>query len=547
MEYATLSNYQGLPVLGAWMPSASAPLFSPAEWAQAVGQFRQPLHILQHPASQTVGVALDGHVLPGQWAAEGQLHWLASLPALYPEWLGDRAFLLQHRLRFPYLAGAMANGLTTVKMVLAMAHAGMMGFFGAAGLSYARVEQAIAEIKAGLAHPDLAWGINLIHSPHEPQLENRLAELYIREGVTKVEASAYMNLTPAIVHYACSGLWVDAEGRIQRRHQVFAKVSRPEVAQKFMSPAPATMLKALVTAGKLTPQEAELASQVAIAEQVTAEADSGGHTDNRPLVVLFPVLTALRDSLMAKYQYRRPIVIGAAGGLGSPSAVAAAFAMGAAYVLTGSVNQGAVESGLAPDGRELLAQAGMADVAMAAAADMFELGVKLQVLQRGSLFASRANRLYDIYRQYPGLENLPKDVLAELENKLLGANINEIWQDVCTFWEQRDPQQITKATADPKHRMALIFRWYLGKSSRWAIAGEQARRADYQIWCGPAMGAFNTWVKGSFLEPTTQRSVVQIALNMLEGAAFMTRAQQLRCYGIPVPATAFHFQPRPLS
>ena len=47
---------------------------------------------------------------------------------------------------------------------------------------------------------------------------------------------------------------------------------------------------------------------------------------------------------------------------------------------------------------------------------------------------------------------------------------------------------------EAKHRMALVFRWYLGKSSRWAISGESARRADYQIWCGPAMGAFNAWV-----------------------------------------------------
>lgn len=533
--------------MGAWVATTHPPLFTPTEWVQAIAQFRQPLHILQHPASQAVGIALDGQLIPAAPATEGQLAWLATLPALYPEWLGDRRFLLQHNLRFPYVAGAMANGITTVKMVLAMAHAGMMGFFGAAGLSFARVEQAIAEIKANLSHPSLAWGVNLIHSPHEPQLESRLAELYIRTGVTRVEASAYMSLTPAIVHYACSGLSVDANGQIQRAHHVFAKVSRPEVAQKFMSPAPAAMLKALVAAGKLTSYEAELASQVAIAEQITAEADSGGHTDNRPLVVLLPALTALRDTLMAKYQYQRPILIGAAGGLGCPQAVAAAFAMGAAYVLTGSVNQGAVESGLAADGRDMLARAGMADVAMAAAADMFELGVKLQVLQRGSLFASRANRLYEIYRQYPSLETLPKEVQAELENKLLSANINDIWQEVCAFWEQRDPQQISKATTDPKHRMALVFRWYLGKSSRWAIAGEQPRRADYQIWCGPAMGAFNTWVQGSFLEPAAERTVVQIALNLLEGAAMVTRAQQLRCYGVPLPAAAFHFQPRPLS
>ena len=95
--------------------------------------------------------------------------------------------------------------------------------------------------------------------------------------------------------------------------------------------------------------------------------------------------------------------------------------------------------------------------------------------------------------------------------------------------------------------MALIFRWYLGMSSKWAIAGDPKRRADYQIWCGPAMGAFNDWVKGSFLEKLEERGVVQVALNLLEGAAVVTRAQQLRTYGVPVPSAAFHFTPRPLA
>ena len=39
-----------------------------------------------------------------------------------------------------------------------------------------------------------------------------------------------------------------------------------------------------------------------------------------------------------------------------------------------------VESGLSDDGKEMLAEADIADVTMAPAADMFELGVKVQVL-----------------------------------------------------------------------------------------------------------------------------------------------------------------------
>ena len=104
-----------------------------------------------------------------------------------------------------------------------------------------------------------------------------------------------------------------------------------------------------------------------------------------------------------------------------------------------------------------------------------------------------------------------------------------------------------KAVHDGKHRMALVFRAYLGLSSRWAIDDLDERAVDFQVWCGPAMGAFNSWVRGSFLEATANRTVVQVALNLLEGAAVITRAQQLRSYGLPISAAAFDFRPRPLA
>jgi hypothetical protein len=94
--------------------------------------------------------------------------------------------------------------------------------------------------------------------------------------------------------------------------------------------------------------------------------------------------------------------------------------------------------------------------------------------------------------------------------------------------------------------MALVFRWYLFMGAQWARSGTVERRADYQIWCGPAMGAFNDWVRGSVLEPVESRSVVQIALNLLEGAAHLTRAHQMRLAGVPLGLHESIFSPRPL-
>jgi PfaD family protein len=334
---------------------------------------------------------------------------------------------------------------------------------------------------------------------------------------------------------------------VLRRNHLFAKLSHPDVARRFMSPAPAEILDALVAKGLLTAEEARLAARVPVAEDITIEADSGGHTDNRPLGALFPAVAAARDALQREHRYPRPIRLGAAGGLGTPEAVAAAFALGAAYVLVGSVNQASVEADLSPAGKKMLAEATLGDVIMAPAADMFEQGVRVQVLKRGTLFAARAARLYDVYRRSNDLDAIPAADRAALEREIFRAPLAQVWDETRAFWSRRDPAENERAERDPRHKMALVFRSYLGRASRWAIDGDPDRRLDYQIWCGPAMGAFNAWTAGSFLADPAQRTVAQIALNLLEGAAHLARAQQLRSMGVPVPAACFAFRPRPLS
>lgn len=545
-------NHTELTPVGHWRPDSLPdsltkslpPVFEAAELDHLLAQIRQPLHVVRDLARSRIGLATGGAVTTA--ATQGDLPLLATLPAIYPEWLGDRSFCEVHGVRFPYVVGEMANGITTTRMCIAMAEAGMVGFFGAGGLGYPRVEEAVNELVSRLGRR-APWGVNLIHSPNEAELENRVADLLIRKDVPIISASAFMGLTPAIVRCAAAGLHLDAKGRIVRKHRIFAKISRREVAIRFMSPAPAEMLSALVAQNLLTQTEADLAAKVPVAEDITVEADSGGHTDNQLLVALFPTIMALRDQLAVQHGYGRPIRVGAAGGLGTPGSLAAAFSMGAAYVVTGSVNQSAVEAGLSDAGKAMLAEADVADVIMAPAADMFELGVNVQVLKRGTMFGVRSAKLYEAWHSNASLEAIPAELKLKLERDILHATFDEIWAETKGFWQKRDAAEVARAEADPKHRMALVFRWYLGKASKWAIDGEASRRADYQIWSGPAMGAFNRWVAGSFLAEPKNRSVVQIALNLLEGAAVITRAGQLRSFGLPVAAASFQFRPRPLS
>ncbi|MEW6673549.1 MAG: PfaD family polyunsaturated fatty acid/polyketide biosynthesis protein [Thermodesulfobacteriota bacterium] len=469
----------------------------------------------------------------------------AFVPALHPGQLGASTFRQRYRLQYNYVVGAMANGITSVEMVTAAGRAGMMGCFGAAGLNLAEIDTAIHRLQQNL--PELPFGFNLIFSPNEPHLEAAVADLYLKRGIRLVSASAYMDMTLPLVLYRVKGIHRDSGGRIICPNRVIAKVSRVEVARKFFSPPPPKLLQVLLTKNLITREEAELAANVPMAQDLTAEADSGGHTDNRPALALLPTMLALRDELSEKHRYPEPICVGLGGGIATPEAAAAAFGMGAAYVLTGSVNQACTESGTSGTVRQMLAEAGQADVVMAPAADMFELGVKVQVLKRGTLFPFRAAKLYDLYQGYSSLDAIPAKEREILERDYFRCRFSEEWEQTQAFFQQRDPRQIEQAEKDPKHKMALVFRSYLGRSSSWANSGDPTRRMDYQIWCGPSMGAFNEWTRGTLLAGPENRTTVTVAMNLLLGAAVKTRCNWLRCQGVSLPPAAEHFAPMKLS
>lgn len=284
-----------------------------------------------------------------------------------------------------------------------------------------------------------------------------------------------------------------------------------------------------------------------MADDITAEADSGGHTDRQPAPVLIPLMCGLRNRICSEEAYTHSIRVGAAGGITTPAAVVAAFAAGADYVLTGTINQACVEAGTSDMVKTMLAGASAADVDMGPAGDMFEQGAEVQVLKRGTLFAMRGRHLHELYKKYDGIEHLPADVRSKLETQIFRRNLDDVWAECESFFTERDPKQIERARKDSRHQMALVFRWYLGLSSRWAITGDESRKMDTQIWCGPGIGAFNAWTKGSFLEAPSERRVALVAANMMAGAAALIRTRQLLQQGVDAGPEANVWTPRPLA
>lgn len=460
-----------------------------------------------------------------------------DLPSEYE--LGDRGFQQDYGVRLSCYAGAMANGISSPEMVIALAQQQLLGFLGAGGLSVKRITDAVQTIKARVSGQ--TFGVNLLHNPANPQWEMDCVQLLLDEQVRVAEASAYIQLTEALVYYRVAGLCWDEKGQVRIQNRLIAKVSRREVAQNFMKPAPAKLLEKLLAKQLITQEQAQLAQRVPMADDITVEGDSGGHTDQGTLTCIFASIMALRDELAAAQPEFPPVRLGAAGGLGTPSSVRAAFAMGAAYIVTGSINQACVEAGTSAQVKQLLGRLGLDDVAMAPSADMFEIGAKVQVVRKGSMYAVRAQKLYSLYKQYDAIEAIPEAEIQLLEKQLFRQPIETIWQQTQAFFKQRQQsERITQACQQPKKKMALIFQWYLGQSSRWAIEQNADRVIDYQIWCGPAMGAMNEWLKGSKYEDVSQRKVADITFVLMRSAASLMRAELLANLHINAVQTSEH-------
>jgi trans-AT polyketide synthase/acyltransferase/oxidoreductase domain-containing protein len=351
----------------------------------------------------------------------------------------------------------------------------------------------------------------------------------LRFGVRCIEAAGSVTASPALIRYRLKGLSRDGEGRLVSDHKVIAKVPRLEVAEIFLRPAPEAAVAELVRAGLVSGEQAQLARRIPMADDLCVEPEPGGLLGATAL--LLPAMIHLRDELGHRFDVDRAVRVGSAGGIGTGEAAASAFLLGADFVLTGSINQCTVEAATSGDAKDLLQSINLQDTELAPAGDLFELGARSQVLKRGVLFPARANRLYELWRHHGSWEEIDAPIRARIERDYFGRTFERAFEECVA----KSPLEKEKAERDERHRMALVFRWYFDLAMHLALAGEKKQRANYRVLCGPALGAFNQWVKGTELEPWAHRHVDEIADRIMEGAAAVLSRQLQRFSGIEEP------------
>jgi len=437
--------------------------------------------------------------------------------------LGSRNFVSDYGLRFAYVSGGMYRGSSSKELVIKMGGSKMLSFLGTGGLPLDRIEQDLDDIQKALGK-DGVYGLNLLNNLYDPEMEMKTVSLYLKYGVKYVEAAAYIQMSLPLVYFRLSGLRKQPDGSITCDHKILAKISRPEIAEAFMRPAPTKLVEELLSKGLITSEQAQLSSSVPMSHDVCVEADSGGHTDRGVALVLLPAIQSLKTQIQAELKYEKEIRTGLAGGIGTPQSAACAFMMGADFVLTGSINQCTVEAGTSDAVKDLLQEINVQDTDYAPAGDMFEIGAKVQVLKKGVLFPGRANKLYNLYSQYDSLEEIPEKIIQQLEKSYFKKPLAEVWEETRSYFTAKGMQhEIEKASQNSKHKMALVFRWYFGYSTRLAFSGDLTNKVNFQIHTGPAMGAFNQWVKGTKLENWRNRHVNEIGIKLMEETALIMK------------------------
>ncbi|WP_160138425.1 ACP S-malonyltransferase [Chryseobacterium sp. c4a] len=429
--------------------------------------------------------------------------------------LGSESYRKAYQVKYAYASGAMHHGISSPKMIVRMNKAGMMSYYATSGLSLKKIEEDILKIRQELQGSE-SFGVNIEYDLNKPDFEKECLSLLQAKKVKNIEIANYFQPTEAIVSFRAQGLKRDHSGKIVSENRIQVKVSRSEIAELFLSPASDQLIQCLLEANKITPLQAQLLQFVPVATDICVVSDGGGNSENAASIVLLPLMIRLKKRLAEKYHYQENIHLGAAGGIGTPEAAACSFFQGADFIVTGSINQCTVEAQIGDTVKDMIEKIGIHDMAYAPSTYLFELGSKVQVLKKGVFFPARANKLFELYKQCNSLDDLDIQLRKELENKYFKKSIEEV---IYECERKCNSEELQKIADHPKFKMAMVFKWYLEQATQAALSDNVSNKINYQVYCGPSLGAFNEWVKGTELEKWNNRNVDNIGIRILEAAA----------------------------
>ncbi|WP_435122056.1 acyltransferase domain-containing protein [Micromonospora tulbaghiae] len=389
-----------------------------------------------------------------------------------PRPAGSSGLRADYGIRYACLAGSSPFGVTSPAFLRRLSEAGLLGFFGAQGLAPPEIRAALAELR-DVRRYGMSW-------PSGGD-ERALCDLYLAHDVRHVEVTGPLAVvSPQLVRFR------HGDGP----RQVLARAPDLATAVRFLRPADPATVRALAAAGHLDSASAGAAAREAVATDVAVERDAHA---------LVPALVAVRDR-------EAPAVRIGVAGVGTPAAVAAAFALGADFVVTTTVNQCTAEAATSDAAKDLLAALDVTDVREAPDPDLFELGARSPVAHRGTLFAARAEELYRMFLRYDRLADVGPRRLAELERTHFGRPLDEVRADLGV------------AGRDDRRVLASVCAAYCREATTAALRGTPGQRLNYRVPASTDVGAFNRLVAAEPLADWRSRHAELVTERLLSEA-----------------------------
>lgn len=433
--------------------------------------------------------------------------------------LGNLEFKNTYNTRYAYAAGGMQGGISSSGLVVKMGLAGILSFLDSGGMKMEKIESGIRHIQQNLQNGE-PYGINIPFNLHFPQRENDIIDSCMKFKIKNIEVSGYLYITEPLVKYRLQGLKRNIDGSVYVKNRILATVSRKEVAIKFLSPPPESIVQKLHAENRITEEEAKLSKEIPMADDLCIMAESAGHLNEKSIINLLPLFKKISNDMAVKFRFKNSVRIGTAD-VGNPDAAAVSFFLGADFVLTNYINQCSVEAGTSDSVKDILEQIDVHDIGIAPSGDLFEMGEKTQVVSKGIFFPFRANKLYDIFMHHGAFEEIDKETRDRIQKNYFFCDFDEAFQRSREYFSQ---EEFARAEKDPKHKMALAFRWYIESSFDAALKGDHERLMNYHVRCNHSLGVFNQWVQGTPLQSWKNRHVDDIAVRLMnETAVYLSK------------------------
>ncbi|MGW4463795.1 ACP S-malonyltransferase [Micromonospora sp. NPDC004704] len=426
------------------------------------------------PTAPPVPIVAPPRVPTGSAPADTSPVPTPSRPAVAPNPTGTRvggsaALRAEYDVRYACLAGSLPYGVTSPALLRRLSDAGLLGFFGAGGLDTAAIRAALVELR-GVPRYGMAWPGG--------RDERSLCDLYLVHDVRQVEVSGPLGaVSPQLVRFRY------ADGL----RRVLVRITDPATATRFLRPPDPAVVRALVDEGLLDANAAASAARLPVATDLAAEGDA---------LALVPALVAQRDR-------EAPTVRIGVAGVGTPAAVAAAFALGADFVVTTTVNQCTPEAATSDAAKDLLGTLDVTDTRDAPDPELFELGARSRVAHKGTLFAARAEELYRLYLRHDRLEDLSAQERVALERTHFGRPLEVVRESLGVVGR------------DAKHGLALVFAAYCREATAAALRGTPGQRLNYRVPASADIGAFNRLVDSEPLADWRTRHADAVAERLM--------------------------------